>query len=640
MSKRIVSAQQVRTLTAKEVVDRPIAEGQLVSGVAVVAPGQFVQAAKKPHAGKLIRAKADADADSAHHHSSDADNSSDADSPHAAAALVESTVTGSVRFVMASMDEQDGSGGSSTTTASSDDDDDDYPLGLPPEALFGGGAVLLGGAIIAIASGGSSSPTPTPPPPPPPPPNSPPVVNATQAVTILEDSGAKAVTVSATDANNDTLTYSVPATGTGAPTKGAVTGGTGGAFTYTPTLNANGTDSFTVTVNDGKGGTATQTVTVNITAVLDEVVSIDLVGGATVQNENAGGVGFTLGDRFKYTDDSAKATNAVITNFTQGDTIEVTGLSSSYNFTSGPAGALDDLIITFNNTAAGASNVITLKNVGASKGFIQDEVTAELVLGFDFFKALASPPTAGDGKAIQNGNLDDDDDANVLTFAVTDAAGSNVAFTEDANIANSALIKNFAAGDTIALSNVAAITTYSATARGDDIVISYLNGTLKSEIVLAGSAKGVTSIIDDVGDINTIFGANTIKLGPPPVVDFPGTATNIDVGTTGVAPTVINAGTGSLSLNDTPGIATNVLIQNFTSDDRVKTTAAAGVYTFAVSNDPGNIDHDLIISFNNTATGVNNVIVLDEVLVGKTFGLISDYDAAKAAIGFDFMIFG
>jgi VCBS repeat-containing protein len=95
-----------------------------------------------------------------------------------------------------------------------------------------------------------------------------PVVGTPDSVT-----GVVSGSVSATDADGDTLTYSAPST-TG---KGGVSivAGTG-AFTYTPTVaarnNAAATgataadlqDSFTVTVSDAHGGTATSAVTVAV----------------------------------------------------------------------------------------------------------------------------------------------------------------------------------------------------------------------------------------------------------------------------------------------------------------------------------------------------------------------------------------
>ena len=95
--------------------------------------------------------------------------------------------------------------------------------------------------------------------------NTVPAVSATQAVTTAEDA-SKAVVISATDANGDTLTYTA-----GAAAHGSVSGGgQNGQFTYTPTANYSGSDSFVVTVSDGQGGQSTQTVNVSVTPVNDK----------------------------------------------------------------------------------------------------------------------------------------------------------------------------------------------------------------------------------------------------------------------------------------------------------------------------------------------------------------------------------
>lgn len=126
--------------------------------------------------------------------------------------------------------------------------------GISSTALIVGG-VLLGGAGIAAAAGGGGSGGSA---------NKAPTVSASsQAVTTKEDTAAN-ISVSATDPNGDTLSYSA-----GAATNGTVTGGANGAFVYTPRANFNGTDSFVVTVSDGKGGTVSQTVNVTISAVND-----------------------------------------------------------------------------------------------------------------------------------------------------------------------------------------------------------------------------------------------------------------------------------------------------------------------------------------------------------------------------------
>ena len=88
-------------------------------------------------------------------------------------------------------------------------------------------------------------------------------VAESKSVTTLEDT-AVAVTIVGTDLEGSTLTYTLVAQ----PTKGVLSG-TAPNLTYTPTANANGTDSFTFRVNDGALDSAVATVTITVTAVND-----------------------------------------------------------------------------------------------------------------------------------------------------------------------------------------------------------------------------------------------------------------------------------------------------------------------------------------------------------------------------------
>ena len=93
-------------------------------------------------------------------------------------------------------------------------------------------------------------------------------------LTVLEDDAATAVDVLAndTDPNGDALL--IVDTSTAAKGTVAITGG-GTGLTYDPTLNANGSDSFTYTISDGEGGLATATVDVTITPTNDDPVATD-----------------------------------------------------------------------------------------------------------------------------------------------------------------------------------------------------------------------------------------------------------------------------------------------------------------------------------------------------------------------------
>ena len=103
--------------------------------------------------------------------------------------------------------------------------------------------------------------------------NTPPVVTAAKVTSVRPSTGTIAGTVSATDADGDSLTYTAPAT----IPKGTVTvNPTSGVFSFTPTPVARRaaataaagatakTASFTVSVTDGYGGTAAVPVRVKV----------------------------------------------------------------------------------------------------------------------------------------------------------------------------------------------------------------------------------------------------------------------------------------------------------------------------------------------------------------------------------------
>ena len=87
---------------------------------------------------------------------------------------------------------------------------------------------------------------------------------------------------------------------------------------------------------------------------------------------------------FNFTDDATKETNVVITSFTSGDRISVTGArSSDYAFTTSDNGR--DLIISFNNLQAQVVNSIVLDDVLVGRsGLIVDFQSAVQAVGYNF----------------------------------------------------------------------------------------------------------------------------------------------------------------------------------------------------------------------------------------------------------------
>ena len=477
-----------------------------------------------------------------------------------------------------------------------------------------------------------------------------PVVSATADtfVTFQEAGPASAaassqfIKVAGTDADGGVVTFTIPTP----PTNGTITvAADGSGFTYTPKdINYHGTETITVRLNDPQGNNnyTDYSVTVVVTPNTAENQTID--NGLTVAQYDAGGTGYTLGDNFTYIDDSAQTTNVEIANFTLGDRIQVSASASKYSFSVTQAG---DLEITYTDTASGATNRILLKGVAVSAGFIQDEASAESQLGLgNFFVSLADGAIDAGGGAggagggtVSGTSLDVDSDSNINTLAQFNAGGGNIAYTEDANTANRAVIQSFSTGDTITVSN-APISSYTFardTDAGNDVVITYNNAGTINEIVLQGVATGTTGPLDTLSAIEALVGVGFFKAaasggsGGSGGTFTPASTTIIDNAS---GTSTFNAGAGSIKFTDDTSVRSDVILQNFSSDDRIYSNTAIANYSFAISEtDPD----DLVITYNNN--GVPNQIVLDEILAGKDV-FIDNYASAKDAVGFDFMVFG
>lgn len=448
-----------------------------------------------------------------------------------------------------------------------------------------------------------------------------PVISAasTRALTVAEDASATFV-IDATDV--DTAATALVASVVTAPANGTISTNAAGDNVYTPNANFNGTDSFVVGVSDG---TTRTTYTVNVTvSAVDETVSIDVTDDATATTYSA------AGDIFHFTDNSGQKTNAIITGMTSGDTVDVTGASSDYSFTS----VGSDIQITYNNTAAGALNVIVLKGI-AGNSFISDEASAEAAAGFNFFNAATQPSGSGtSGTAGAGGNLDVDSDANALTQAIVTAAGANN-FTEDANVASFVKINGFGSDDTITVSN-AATSAYSFTSLGTDLKISYTTSAgVVNDITLAGVIAAGTFISSEAS-AEAALGRDFFKTS---VVQESASSTSIDVGTSSATATVSGAG-GAITFADDATKNSFVKITNFTAGDSIRVTGATeGQYSFSSSDlDGDGSADDLSISYSDTGLGVVNDIQILNAVSPSAF--IFDKATAVSAVGFNFITFG
>jgi uncharacterized repeat protein (TIGR01451 family) len=104
--------------------------------------------------------------------------------------------------------------------------------------------------------------------------NQAPVANA-QSISTDEDT-AVAVTLSGSDADGDSLTFTVVS----APAHGTLSG-TGANLTYAPAANYNGPDAFTYKVNDGQADSNIATVSLTVNPVNDADLSVTMTDGRT-----------------------------------------------------------------------------------------------------------------------------------------------------------------------------------------------------------------------------------------------------------------------------------------------------------------------------------------------------------------------
>ena len=138
-----------------------------------------------------------------------------------------------------------------------------------------------------------------------------------------------------------------------------------------------------------------------------------------------------------FTEDALVANTARVVGFGAGDTITVSGATTSaYSFSSKGT----DLEITYNN--AGVVNTIVLANVISSGTFVGSELSeldAETALGRDFFKDATSGTP-------RSSSLDVGDATARVSLS---GANGPVTFTESASVGSNVVISNFGIDDII-----------------------------------------------------------------------------------------------------------------------------------------------------------------------------------------------
>jgi large repetitive protein len=188
--------------------------------------------------------------------------------------------------------------------------------------------------------------------------NDPPVAN--DVATSANEDGSISGQLAATDANGDSLSWSLAADG--GPGHGQLELNEDGTYTYTPNPNFNGTDTFTVQVSDGKGGMDTQKVTVTVGAVDDEAVA---TGTSATGYESTTDHATVVSGQIQATDvDGAIVGYSVVDGGSHNGTLSVDA-SGNYTFTANDAdwSGSDSFTIRTTDAAGGTTDHTVSINV-------------------------------------------------------------------------------------------------------------------------------------------------------------------------------------------------------------------------------------------------------------------------------------
>lgn len=345
----------------------------------------------------------------------------------------------------------------------------DDGAGVGGTVLLIGAVALVGLGIAVLVDGGDDDDQDLPPL------NVAPVFGAAPTVAAIdEDSAGTSFTVNATDADGDTLTYSL----------GTITGGTatitGNTVTFVPTADFNGDASVVVNVSDGTA-TASQTVNIVVNDVNDAPVAADAV------LEVSG------------TEDQDLSITPTITD---------------------PDG--DDLTYTFTDPSNGT---IELNDDGTLTYTPDDNF-----FGQDSFVLTATDPSGATVSQTINITLADDMDPNDpmgpmdvsidvgslnTTVTLDDAADDSVNFTDDADVVTNVILDGFGDDDTITVSDIdAALYSFGTSADdANDLVITYNNGAKFTQIVINDILPDDAGLVFDQASAEAAVGHDFIVFG-------------------------------------------------------------------------------------------------------------------------------
>ncbi|NNN25662.1 retention module-containing protein [Pseudomonas nitroreducens] len=232
---------------------------------------------------------------------------------------------------------------------------------------------------------------------------------ADQSKTTAEDTALTGKIV-ATDVDGDTLSYTVQS-GTAHGT--LVLNTATGDYTYTPSKDYNGPDSFTVRVSDGKGGFVDSVVNVNVTPVNDAP---------------------TTADQSKTTAEDTALAGKIVASDVDGDTLSYAVKTGVAHGTLALNTATGDYTYTPAKDYNGPDS-FTVRVSDGKGGFVDSVVNVNVTPVND------APTTADQSKTTA------EDTALTGKIVATDVDGDTLSYTVQSGTAHGTLVLNTATGD-------------------------------------------------------------------------------------------------------------------------------------------------------------------------------------------------
>jgi VCBS repeat-containing protein len=326
-----------------------------------------------------------------------------------------------------------------------------------------------------------------------------------QSVSTNEDT-ALPVTVSGTDPENDSLSFTFDASSA----QGGTVSGLAPSLTYTPPADYCGPDSFGFTADDGNGGTDTGTISITVSCV-DDAPSIDLNGPAA-----GTGTAPTFSEQASHTGGAVTlAPNGTITD------VDDTNLDSlTVTLTNHPDNSAEELL------ADTAGTLITAVPYDSNTGVLalhgQDTLAHyQQVLRTVAYVNSAAPPDAATRSVYAVAN-DGDADSNTaiasvsivplnaapvvdLNGAGTPGFGVTAAFTEDAGPATLAPAADVSDADNASLASATVTLTNRPDGPAESISATVSGTAITSDAYVPATGMLFLHGSDTVANYQTVI---------------------------------------------------------------------------------------------------------------------------------------